>query len=44
MAYWRDFPPPHILIRTIAVGIGVYTPDKPSADEGMSDAQLRAMF
>jgi hypothetical protein len=43
MAYWRDFPPTHILVRAIAVGLGVYKPKRtPGADEEMSDAELRA--
>ncbi len=44
MAYWRDFPPTHILVRALAVGIGVYKPEKFRGTEEMSDSQLRAMF
>ena len=45
MRYWRDFPPTHILVRALAIGIGVYKPEKShGGSEDMSDAQLRAMF
>ena len=45
MAYWRDFPPTHIMVRAIAVGIGVFKPEKSrGGDEEMSDAQLRALM
>ena len=45
MAYWRDFPPTHVLVRALAVGIGVYKPDKAvGGTEEMSDGELRSMF
>ena len=40
-AYWREFPPAHVLLRSIAVGLGVFKPAK-TLSEGM--AALRAMF
>jgi hypothetical protein len=43
MAYWRDFPPTHILVRAIAVGLGVFKPERALGEE-MSDAELRAAF
>lgn len=42
-AYWREFPPAHVLLRSIAVGLGVFKPAQAkAASEGM--AALRAMF
>jgi hypothetical protein len=28
MDYWREFPPAHLLMRDIAVGLGVFEPPK----------------
>jgi hypothetical protein len=32
MDYWREFPPPHLLLRNIAIGLGVFTPPKRKVD------------
>jgi hypothetical protein len=39
--YWREFPPPPMLLRAIAVGLGVY---KPAASASDAMGTLRAMF
>lgn len=39
--YWREFPPTHVLVRAIAVGLGVFKPGAPPRD---AMATLRAMF
>jgi hypothetical protein len=45
-AYWRECPPTHVLVRAIAVGLGVFKPEtKPTAfDNARVDAELRAAF
>ncbi|ARN82172.1 hypothetical protein [Methylocystis bryophila] len=40
-AYWREFPPPPMLMRAIAVGLGVY---KPAANTTDAMGTLKAMF
>jgi hypothetical protein len=42
--YWRDFPPVHVLLRAIAVGLGAYRPQEPAAAKQDAMATLRAMF
>jgi hypothetical protein len=39
--YWREFPPPPMLLRAIAVGLGVY---KPAANAADALGTLREMF
>lgn len=32
MGYWDEFPPPHLLMRNIAIGLGVFQPPKRKVD------------
>lgn len=32
MFYWDEFPPPHLLMRNIAIGLGVFQPPKRKVD------------
>jgi hypothetical protein len=48
MAYWREFPPTHLLVRNIAIWAGAFKPASRAADpkiaQAENDAKLRAMF
>jgi hypothetical protein len=47
MAYWREFPPTHLLVRNIAIWAGAFKPASRGRSEkaqAENDAKLRAMF
>ena len=47
MAYWREFPPSHLLLRSLAIWAGAFKPPRaldPNKAAAENDAKLRAMF
>jgi hypothetical protein len=42
--YWRDFPPVHMLVRAIAIGLGAYRPQERATEKENAMATLRALF
>lgn len=40
--YWRENPPTPVVLMALAVGFGVWKPERPTADDAV--AALRGMF
>lgn len=45
-AYWREFPPAHLLLRAIAIGLGAFKPREETDARAQENAiaKLRALF
>ena len=45
-AYWKEFPPTHVLVRSIAAYLGAYKPERRADPRAHEDAiaQVKAAF
>jgi hypothetical protein len=43
MKYWHKFPPPHVMLRAIAIKQGAYKPEPDAAPRGKVE-DLRSLF